>query len=895
MHFKLKPIVRSLTLAFGGALGTSLIALPTHAQVPTQQQQPQTLERIEVTGSNIRRTDVEGPQPVVTITREAIERSGRTTLSELIQQLPVASGGTFTEAQNAGNSFAPGTAGVSLRGLGANTVLVLLNGRRVAGYGFAQNITEAFVDLNSIPLSAIERIDILKDGASAIYGSDAIAGVINIILRRDYRGVEVGGLLGTTKDGGGDEYRANVIGGWGNLARDRFNVLATIDYFKREELKATDRDFSRSSNQALRGGFDQRSPTGNPGTWVIPGQPRQRFAGCPPELQGSSGGQPACLYEFSPFLALLPETERIGIFTRGIFDFTPNFGAFAEVGYTRNETFNPAAATPLAVPVPAANPSNPFGVPVTAIYRTVDIGGRNSDIESDNLRVLGGLRGTFGTWDWETAANYSKNEVTNTGRNFVVQSRFNQAVAGTLPGFEGTFYNLTNNAANSPALLEALRYTQTRQGEGELRSVDAKLSGQLFQLPGGTAAMAVGAEYREEEIADVPDPFIQQGLIAGSGGTSARGERDNRSAYLEFSLPFIRNLETQLAVRYDDYSDFGSQITPKVALSFRPAQGLLLRGGYGQGFRAPSLVELFLGDSRSFPNFVDTPRCNAYRAAFGVTDPRSVSVCSTAQRLSTFGGNPQLDAEESENIFAGFVFDVTPNFSLSADYYNIFHENIVISPTLAFTLANAGQFPPGTISRVPQNANDIAAGAPGALTGTTSDAPDTPAVRRTFINATEQKTWGYDLEARYRFDITRFGRFTLGAFATYVGSLRVQLNPGQPLVELVDSYEYPRWRGNTSLLWETGPWATTLQANYRHSFDQGFDPPPGGPSRVDRFTTWDLNLTYTGIRNTTLAVGGTNIFNQDPPFSNVPNTGYSEGIDNPRGAFYYVRARYKFF
>ena len=232
--------------------------------------------RVEVTGSNIKRVDTEGPAPVTVLTREDIEQRGQTTVAEVLRSLPQAGGFTFDDQFT--NSFAPGTAGIGLRNLGQNATLVLVNGRRVANYGFAQNVDLAFVDLNSIPLGAIERIEVLTDGASAIYGSDAIAGVVNIILRRDFKGTEVSAGYGVTDKGDGNEIRANVIAGWGDLAKDRFNAMLVADYFHRDPINLGDRTYSRNANMESRGGFDFRSPSGSPGTWV------QR-AGTTPGLQ----------------------------------------------------------------------------------------------------------------------------------------------------------------------------------------------------------------------------------------------------------------------------------------------------------------------------------------------------------------------------------------------------------------------------------------------------------------------------------------------------------------------------------------------------------------------------------------------------------------------------------
>lgn len=891
MSYKLKPVVRSLALAFGGVASAALVAFPAQAQ------QAQQLERVEVTGTNIPRVDMETVNPVIVVDRAAIERSGATTLTEVLISLPVVSGGSFTETVNAGNSFAPGTASISLRGLGVNTVLVLLNGRRIAGYGFAQNINEAFVDLNSIPVTAIERIDILKDGASAIYGSDAIAGVVNVILRKDYQGVEVGGMYGATADGGGTEYRANVTAGWGNLAKDKFNIMGTIDYFNRSEIVATDRDYSKSPNQAPNGGYDQRSPTGNPGTWSgAAAGGFQPFANCPPESVTSEIlGVPTCAYNFAGDNWLLPKTERIGLFLKGVADFTPDLQGFAEFSYTTNTTNQSAAPTPSSYPVPAANPSNPFGAPVTAIYRVTDVGKRLNEIESDNYRVLGGLRGYAFDSTWEVAGTWSKNDVTNTGSNYVSTPDVRRALAGTLPGFEGQYYHLTDNSQTPPEMLQALRRTTYRWGESEIYGFDAKGSRELWQLSGGMSAIAVGGEWYHESISDTRDPASAAGLIAGSGGVSAAGDRNRTSLYAELALPFFKGFESQWAVRWDDYSDFGSKVSPKISASYRPVDNFLIRGGWGQGFRAPSLVELYLGGSTSFPNVRDQPRCDAYTAAYGADDPRTVGVCQAPQVRTQGGGNPALEAEESENIFAGIVWDITKDLNVAFDYYNIKHDNRVTDPNPNYVVANFPECPGGCANgtdRAVRNPDDIAANAPGALFGTATTDPNRPGVFRSYFNATKQQTDGFDAEIRYRFSVGGWGNFTTVLFGTYIRNFDRQDNPGGELNHYVGTYEYPRIRANATAFWEIGGWATTLRYNWRDSFDQFYQVQK---EKVDSYGTWDLQVAYKGFKNLTVTAGAINLFNQEPPFGDQQWTGYVDTVDSPRGGFYYLSASYKFF
>lgn len=884
MTFRMKPVVQGLAAAFGG------LALVGGLPLPAQAQQQQQLERVEVTGSNIRRTDMETVQPVAIITREEIERSGRSTVSELLQNLPI-NNANFSEATNAGNSFSPGTAGISLRGLGVNATLVLINGRRVANYPFAQNIDEAFADLNSIPITAIERIDILKAGASAIYGSDAIAGVVNVILRKDFRGLEVSARTGTTQDGGGTEYGATLVGGFGNLAKDRFNVFATFDYFNREKIVAEkDRKYA-TANQTAAGGFDFRSPTGNPGSWLPGGGTVQPFANCPadriaPDPGGLNGN--ACTYNFAPDNWLYPKTERIGLFTRGVFEFSQNLSAFAEYSWANNLTNQSAAPTPGSGAVPAANPSNPFGVPVTARFRFTEVGPRLNEIDNTNQRLVAGLKGAVAGFDWEAAGFWSRQESTNTGTNYIDQRLVNQAFAGTVPGYVGTYWNLLGT--NPTGLVNALRVTPVREGEYEVKGVDAKGTKELFDLPGGKAAIAFGAEFRDESLSDTPDPLSRLGVIVGSGGTSSKADRDVTSGYVELALPLIKNFESQLAVRYDKYSDFGSATTGKVAFGYRPADTVLLRAGWASGFRAPSLVQTGLGQSISFPSVIDSPRCNAYRASFGAADPRSVGVCGAPQVRSASGGNPNLQSEESDSVNLGIVLEPMKDLSMAVDYYNIRHTNIIDQPTLTFLLNNAALFPAGAVNRLPRNANDVAANAPGALAGVGAD-PGI-GISRLYYNANFQRTYGMDFDIRYAWSMADWGRFRAGYASTYMASLKRTLNPGTQPVELAGTFSYPRYRSTATLNWLRGSWDTTVAWNYTGSYGQFYEV---SREKVDAWSTFDLQVNYNGFKKTQLTLGATNIFNSDPPWADENYYGFDTSISNPKGAFWYARARYTFF
>jgi outer membrane receptor protein involved in Fe transport len=844
--------------------------------------------------------------------REDIQNSGKTTVNELLQTLTVISGGSFSEATNAGNSFAPGTAAVSLRGLGANTTLVLLNGRRVANYGFAQNLNDAFVDLNAIPVSAIERIEVLKDGASAIYGSDAIAGVINVILRKDFQGVEVAASVGDSKDGGAGETRASIAAGYGDLAKNRFNVMMTLDYYKRDKLNSQERDFSKSPDQRVRGagrgGLDFRSPTGNPGYWFGgAGNVNTAFTNCPANQVvsaaslGVGGGGTVCAYDFAPDNDLLPETERAGIFGAATFRINDNWTAFAEAMFNKNETNTSAAPTPAGFSA-AGHPDRPAGSTFTSVaHRFLEAGRRLNTLESETTRAVLGVKGFAAGFDIEAALNFGRSETVNTGFNYIIQEAATQALAGTLPGFVGVRYSVLNPAGNPAGMNRAITISPVRTGVSKVEGADIKASRELFSMAGGSAALAVGYEYRKESVADDPDFRValtnpNRVTVAGSGGTAVRGGRNLNSMYAEIALPFLKGFESQIAIRTDRYSDFGTATTPKVSLSWRPNQTFLARAGYAEGFRAPSLAELFLGESTSFPSVADTPRCNDYRAGLGANDPRTVAVCgatgtgAAAQVRSIFLGNTTLKPEESKSFSLGFVIEPTRNFSLGVDYYSIEHDNRILAPTAGFILANENLFP-GAVTRGTRTADDIAANSRAALRGTSGDL--IPGITRTFFNASQQKTDGFDIDLRNTFSLGNMGKLEVVNAYTYMISLKRQLNPGQPLVELVDTYEFPRWRHTISGNWTRGAWGTTLAVNTVAGFAD-FRLAGGQEARIGNHMTIDAQVRYTGIKNMTLSIGGQNVTNNKPPFSNENWYGYTASVHNPRGAYWYGSVRYKF-
>lgn len=518
------PIVRALRLAFiGGLTGvtlvTSAIAQTTSASGPTVQQG----ERIEVTGSNIRRVQSETASPVQTLTRQDIERSGKSSVAELLQTLAVDNAGSVPKSF--GNGFASGGSGISLRGLGAGATLVLLNGRRVAPYALADDGTKTFTDLNLIPIEAVERVEILKDGGSAVYGSDAIAGVVNIILRKEFQGLVLKGSIGQSlKYGDGRDTRLGITGGFGNLDADGYNVLANFEYNKKEPIylsNRTDRGYVGYTDLRQEGFTGGDGNFGSAGTGAIgsavpgvrtaagrsiignvrnpttlsyysrddlgagtgftrqfPGARCANFTSHTP--QDPNGG---CVIDASQqYTQVLPKSEEFNIFARGSLKITNDINAYAEVNYyedrarsftTPSNADDAGRASPtgafLVTPgdLAANHPDNPyFGSVARLRYLTTDVGPRRTANDSHFSRFLVGLRGTVAGWDFDTGALYSRNQLTSTRSGFlqadVLQALLNPT--GLIAG-STTVTNAQRAAANSAAYAALPAGTFYRIGE----------------------------------------------------------------------------------------------------------------------------------------------------------------------------------------------------------------------------------------------------------------------------------------------------------------------------------------------------------------------------------------------------------------------------------------------
>jgi iron complex outermembrane receptor protein len=878
-----------------GSLGTSVAFA----------QQQQQLDRVEVTGSNIRRTTVEGATPIQVITRDEIQKSGATSVFDLLNQVSTTGSGTFSET-NTNLSSGGGAAGISLRGLGLSYTLTLINGRRVApsGFGGATGVA-TFTDLNSIPLSAIDRIEVLKGSASAVYGADAVGGVINVILRRDLKGGEASLYGGMTSRSDGQEVRANAGYGIGDLATDKFNLLFTLDAYKRDRIRSVDRPYGKTADATTLDaelGVDSRSLTGNPGSFrtgtVSPtgvftaNGPWRAMPNCPtidkiPVTPGATEDQ-YCVFNFLTFWDLVPQAQRVGLTVSGNFDVSSNLSLFATGVVNRNElTFN-VAPTPLSVGVISATaPGNTLGQTYQYRYRITAGGPRVNEIQTDFMTLTAGAKGVVANLDWSAAVSSSKNDITSNGSGYADRTKIAEAQTRglLLP------YDFALNPAKEKAAADFIGASYTRKGSAKSNGIDGKIAGDLFDLPAGPLSFAAGVEFRTESITDKCEtPACAAGNIDGANTTAAGGKRDINSQFVEFRGAVVKGLDLSLAVRRDAYSGKSDpnaagevfkgeydKMVPQVGVEYRPMRQVLLRGVVGQGFKAPTLFEAYQARSESFnsgASWADQRRCPVTRAR---------EDCGGTQVRNFRGGNAQLKPEESNNYTWGIVLEPVEGLSMSLDAWRIDLKETIglpsVSRLLAREAANKGD---PLVIRGAATAAETAAGIPGAI----------EYISLQYNNLGRTVLRGIDVDAEYKWRTAELGRFGVRAVMSYLDSYKAQSEPGAPLVEYIGTDDLPRFRMNTSFKWTTGPWEATWGYRFVGSYLHGFQ--ATGRDKVRPEEYHDLSVSYTGIKKLTLNAGIRNVFDREPAFSNAESQSYSYSYGDPRGRSFWLSGTYKF-
>ena len=900
---------KHIALAVINAVAAMAISSVAYAQAD-----PQKVERVEVTGSNIKRIDSETSLPVTIITRAEIERSGAVSAADLIERISANNGGGYNGSLALGDAARPGFAGASLRGLGSNNTLVLLNGRRLAVYAFDGGA----VNLGAIPLAALDRVEVLRDGASAIYGSDAIAGVINFITRKDFQGgvIDITGGM-PTASGGGNYYSATATLGFGDLAKDRYNVFGSFNYYKQDALKASERDFSKTA--LLRDGsgkivVNRLSSNSFPANiltdagFVNPfGNAYGKNCAAPTSL-GTSPTDTRCRFDYASVIDTITPTEKYSFVGAAAFQINANTKLIAEANYTQQKTtfvISPVPASeattfngdPLLYPVngkyypgKGITPGIPgvtLSGPLNVYYRTIELGGRSNRSTADEGRILIGLEGSAAGWDYKSALYQAQSKVAEAYvGGTVFESKFLPAVATGKINLWGL------NDAEGLALLKSTQILQdVRLAKSTNTGFDFNMSRELLQLPAGPLAFSIGAEARQEKFNDTPLAVLTGGDVLGGGGDQqpVAGKRNVTAVYAEAGAPIIKNLEAQLAVRYDRYSDFGNAVTPKVGLRWQPLKEVLVRGSYGEGFRAPTLPQLLSPLTQTNTGGAyDDPLYDAQVGCVAKFDPKYCNAQLTAKQ----GGNPNLKPEKSKQFTLGLVLEPTPNLSLRLDYFNIDQRDVIaivlpdtkladyIAKFNKTTLTSSSIYSPDVFTKI------------DAATGKTV----INFVKAGFANISAQKTSGFDLSAKYRIPKTAYGDFTLGMEATYLGSQKTRDQVTGEIAENVGQYAtfgpVVRFKHTSSIGWDRGPWSGYLAYNWQSAYQD-----QGATREVSPYETWDAAATWAGIKNLKIKLGVRNLTDRKPPFT-IQNAYFQVGFDptyvDPRGRTVRLSAEYQF-
>ncbi|MEJ2384218.1 MAG: TonB-dependent receptor [Xanthomonadales bacterium] len=840
---------------------------------------------MHVTGYRIKRNSIDGPAPVNVFDRETLEATGVTLLGEFFRYLPQALGQVSELAQ--GSSFA-GAEGVDLRGIGIDNTLTLLNGKRVAAYA-RNGASEPFVDINAIPIAAIERVEILNDGASAIYGSDAVAGVVNIILREEFDGLQLGGGYLTTTEGDGDEWTADLV--WGRTG-ERTRVLATVSVSDKSPILARDREGTADVDYSDVGGPNFRAFNSTPANYFsLDSFQAIADAECGVEpkiadIETFPFFGDVCLFNYAWFQQLTYDRQALSGNMVVTHDFDTGVTGRIEVLYSHRKNRALLAPSPvIGGLIPANHPNNPYGALLEIAGRPLDTGNRIFDTSADTYRVVAGLEGAWKDWAWSADLLLSGNQTDTDRLNAVYSDRYYAALAGSGGPSGDQWYNpFGAHPSNDPELIDWMT-TRTRFGaDSEENALDLEASTFFGALPGGAVGFAAGLQYREQSLDEFADEVERSGQLAGGSQiTQITADRDILAAYAEFKLPLLSTVEAQLAVRYDEYSDFGSSTNPKMALAWRPGDAWLFRASYGTSFRPPTFTELFNPETFNSGFYEDVERCEVTGAP---------ADCAQREYPVRDTGNPELEPESGESTLFGVVWSpgFLDGFDLEVDYWRFEHSDRIVQldPQLILDAKNNDG-----VTRLPPSAEDIALGIPGPIVELT----------RTYLNSDRLVTSGVDVSGRYLWQSRTGMRFDTTLMYTYVGDYTLKdaaVGSRESGINFAGrhynlEFGIPRHRGNLNINWQNGAHGMAANVRYTGDYEGAFDVTIDGASRphiVDAYTTLDLQYTYQfGADATRIRLGCRNCFDNDPPDTFLY---LGEGLYDYRGAMVYTRLEHHF-
>ena len=780
-----------------------------------------TLDTIEVTGSRLKRADIEGAVPVVVIDRADIDASGDVSVADVLRDSTFASFGNFKPQSG---SSAQSLATIDLRGVGSGRTLVLIDGRRAPTNPMSASSGS---DLNAIPLAAVERIEILSDGASAVYGSDAIGGVVNVILRKDFNGAEIRYGVGSTEVTGGDLQDMSVVFG---SSSDRTRVIGGAASSKRGMVFTRDQIGGQNPGVSTYGN--------NYYNWdTLAIEPVPGFS-CD---QGAFYflGSGLCSFNFNSVAANDAKVDNTSVFIRADHQINDNWTVYGAATMTKVETFGRYAPVPGVVVVDDGTqsdinggvacgpggcaPGTTDGNPTYYFHRFAAAGNRDNWTDTTNADYLVGFQGQLtDTIGLDFGLRRTDYKYVELGRGYIVASLANEAA-------NNGSYDLANPYAADPDVLSGMQATISRDSRWTTDEIYALLSFDLFEMGGGTSNGVFGVEYREDTLVDQYDSLSEAGLVLGSSGNSSAGSRDAKAAYFELLLPFSSSFDVTLAGRFDSYSDYGNDFSPKIAMRWQPLENLTLRGSYGQGFRAPGLDILTQKTTFSAEPVNDAQSCIA------LGQPANCQL----QVDTFFQANPELESEQSTQFSVGAVWDPLEWLDFSVDYYAIEVENTInqITPQAIINSdldpATYGPIPPGmSITRRANGAIDqIVAG---------------------YANQGTLDTDGIDFRMNTNFDLGKYGQLRNQLTISYINSYDIDDGLGN-ITEFLDINGYPDRRGSLNNTWTFGDFTAGWNINYI-----GENGPVGG------YATNDVQLSWQAPWNGQITVGATNVGDRYP-------------------------------
>ena len=877
-----------LMCAIASALATSAAA-----QNPAEQAPVQELQAVTVTGSNIQTTLAAEKQgaPVEVITAQDTQNTGPTRRAKVLANGPPIVGGPAAEQGSGGRGF------VNLRGLGTQYTLVLLNGRRLSANDPANTL--------AIPADAIERVEVLRSGASALYGSDAVAGVVNVILKSRANGLHANVTHGQTTRGGGQTTDINLYGG---VESEDSRFFFLINRMTREGVRSADRAITASDDKRPYGGYDARSGIGNPARIGGVTGSGALIADATKIPRGSYSLNPADYRAYDPATDLfdtraevnpyvLSAPTRLSVvanFEQDFFDGRATF--FANALYwdmAEDMSYGASPAISFADagigPIPASNPYNPFGQDLTDVtYRPVELGARPYRVDAFTHRLSGGLRGQVGEWQLEAGTSWYRSGSDQFGSNGIIRSGLKEAINRTGANAFNPFCNQCNSAEQFAGVLGTSAYNI--RFESDL--VDVRASGPLFELPTGTVQAAAGAEHRREQVKVYTDPLTESGGFVGSSGfTPYDLERDISSVFAEVRIPLMATregeyespLELSLAARYEDYSDFGSTSNPLATLRYSTWDDqLTLRASWATAYLAPYLE--YASPLYRYP-YTET-----------LLDPLT-NTAIDAQVYTV--GTADIKPETSTTRNFGLILTpkAIPGLTVSLDYYRI-RQNDLIPGTDAQSVLNGDT--PGRVTR-------------GDGIG---PAGEDLIVEAYAYNLGERNMEGYDFAVNYRLPKTAFGDIKLDLSLSRLAKFEIQRLGAPNKIDLAGGYDIaadsffsagalPKTRGLFAASWNNGPWGATTQINYMGGYDEmDYDGVATG-SHIGSYVTTDLQASYSlgGKRGASpswlpvdamrFSLGVENLFDRDVPFVKLIN-GYNRFENDLRGRFVYARVAVDF-